>query len=67
MFVEGILTLLDLQIHQLAQFRGQAFNVGDGADSVSLCEATGLIEKISSRSISITYSDQARKGDIVLH
>jgi CDP-paratose 2-epimerase len=67
LFVEDMLALLDIQIKQITRFRGDVFNLGGGAEnSVSLCEATKTMQEISSRSTSITQSDQARKGDIVL-
>jgi CDP-paratose 2-epimerase len=68
LFVEDVLSLLDLQISKLSSFRGEVFNVGGGAaNSISLREATTSMEEISSRSTSITQSDKARKGDIVLY
>jgi CDP-paratose 2-epimerase len=68
LFVEDMLALLDLQIKQITRFRGDVFNLGGGAEnSVSLCEATKTMQEISSRSTSVTHSDQARKGDIVLY
>jgi CDP-paratose 2-epimerase len=68
LFVEDMLALLDLQIKHIAQFRGDVFNLGGGAEnSVSLCEATKTMQELSSRSTSITHANQARKGDIVLY
>jgi CDP-paratose 2-epimerase len=68
LFVKDMLALLDLQIKQIARFRGDVFNLGGGAEnSVSLCEATKLMQETSSRSTSVTHSEQARKGDIVLY
>jgi CDP-paratose 2-epimerase len=68
LFVEDMLALLDLQIKQIARFRGDVFNLGGGAqNSVSLCEATKTMQEVSSRSTSITHTDQARRGDIVLY
>ena len=68
LFVEDMLSLLDLQLAQLPNFRGEVFNLGGGAaNSVSLCEATKAMQEISSRATPITISDQARKGDIVLY
>ena len=63
-----MLALLDIQIRQIGQFRGEVFNLGGGAaNATSLCEATQAMQEISSRSTSITHSEEARKGDIVLY
>jgi CDP-paratose 2-epimerase len=68
LFVEDMLTLLTRQIAQLASFRGEVFNLGGGAaNAISLLEATKCMQEISSRSTSISISDQARKGDVVLY
>jgi CDP-paratose 2-epimerase len=68
LFVEDMLALLDRQLAQIETFRGEVFNVGGGAgNAISLCEATTCMQVISSRCTSITVSDQARKGDVVLY
>jgi CDP-paratose 2-epimerase len=68
LFVDDLLSLLDLQIAQIAHFRGEVFNLGGGAgNSISLCEATKTMQEISSRVTPISISDQARKGDIVVY
>lgn len=66
--VEDMLGLLDLQIKQIAKFRGEVFNLGGGAaNSVSLREATTAMQKISSRTAPVTQTDKARQGDIALY
>lgn len=68
LFVEDMLSLLDLQLPQLANLRGEVFNLGGGAtNAIFLCEATKSMQEFSSRSTSLTYSDQARQGDLVLY
>ena len=68
LFIEDMLVLLDAQIRQIDQFRGEVFNLGGGAmNSISLCEATKTMQEISSRFTPVTHSDQVRKGDIVLY
>lgn len=68
LFVDDMLSLLELQMSNLAACRGEVFNVGGGAtNSVSLCEATASMQEISSRATDITQSDQERKGDIALY
>ena len=68
LFVEDMLSPLDQQLSQLATFRGEVFNLGGGAaNAISLCEATKSMQEISSRSTSVTQSDQVRQADVVLY
>ena len=68
LFVEDMLGLLDLQIDQIARFRGEVFNLGGGvANSISLREATTAMQEISSRTAPIAQIDKARQGDIMLY
>ena len=68
LFVEDMLGLLDIQIRQIGQFRGEVFNLGGGAaNATSLCEATQAMQEISSRTTPVTLSEETRKGDIVLY
>jgi CDP-paratose 2-epimerase len=68
LFVEDMLGLLDIQISQIARFRGEVFNLGGGAaNSISLNEATTSMQEISSRTAPMTQCDKARKGDVILY
>jgi len=68
LFVEDMLALLDLQIGQVARFRGEVFNLGGGAaNSISLREATAAMHEISSRTAPVAQTDKPRQGDIVLY
>lgn len=68
LFVEDMLALLDVQVGQIARFRGEVFNLGGGAaNSISLREATTCMQEISSRTAPVTQTDKARQGDIVLY
>jgi len=68
LFVDDMLSLLDVQMAKLPSFRGEVFNVGGGAaNAISLCEATKCMQEISSRSTSVVHSDEARQGDVVLY
>ena len=68
LFVEDMLSLLDMQIARITRFRGEVFNLGGGTgNAISLQEATKSMREISSRSTSITVSDQPRRGDIALY
>ncbi len=68
LFIQDMLELLDVQLKQIHQFRGEVFNAGGGAaNSISLCEATRMMKEMTGRCTSVTDSDQVRKGDIVLY
>ena len=68
LFVEDMLAALDRQLAQVDSFRGEVFNLGGGLrNAVSLCEATKCMQDISSRSTTITTSEQARRGDVLLY
>jgi CDP-paratose 2-epimerase len=68
LFVEDMLSLLDMQIARITRFRGEVFNLGGGTgNAISLREATKSMQEISSRSTSISVSDQPRRGDIALY
>jgi CDP-paratose 2-epimerase len=68
LFIGDMLELVDKQIARIREFRGEVFNVGGGAgNSVSLREATELMQEMSSREAPVTIAEQSRKGDIVLY
>lgn len=68
LFLGDVGRLLDLQMANIFQLRGEVFNIGGGREnSLSLIEATGIIQEKTGRSISITLDDAIRKGDIVLY
>jgi len=68
LFVEDMLSVLDMQIAQISRFRGEVFNLGGGpGNAISLHEATQSMQEISSHCTSITVSDQPRRGDIALY
>jgi len=63
--VADLLDLIDIQIANLAQFKGQTFNVGGGQDfSLSLYETTKLCQEITGNSIMIEAIPKNRTGDM---
>ncbi len=63
--VADLLDLIDIQIANLEQFKGQTFNVGGGQDfSLSLCETTKLCQEITGNSIMIEAIPENRTGDM---
>jgi CDP-paratose 2-epimerase len=68
LFVEDVCRLVNLEISQIAEVRSGVFNAGGGAaNSLSLVEATQLLEKRLGRSISIAYEENPRKADTVIY
>jgi len=63
--VADLLDLIDIQIANLEQFKGQTFNVGGGQDfSLSLYETTKLCQEITGNSIMIEAIPENRTGDM---
>ena len=63
--VADLLDLIDLQIHDLENLKGQTFNVGGGVYStLSLYETTKLCQKITGNHIPITPVATTRTGDV---
>jgi CDP-paratose 2-epimerase len=68
LFFDDVWSLVQIQMSQMSQFRGEVFNLGGGAaNSLSLLEATSLIEKRLGRSIPIPYEETTRRADIALY
>lgn len=63
--VDDLLDLVRSQLRNLAQSRGEVYNVGGGAASaVSLCELTALCREISGRSIHVGSETATRPADV---
>ena len=68
LFVEDVCRLVDAEIGQLGRLRSGVFNAGGGAaNSLSLVEATQLLEKKLGRSMSISHIDRPRKADTAIY
>jgi CDP-paratose 2-epimerase len=66
--VADLCRLVDQQIHNIAMFNGQLFNVGGGIEgSLSLFEMTKLCNKISGNNIAIESVKENRQADIQLY
>ena len=63
--VEDLADLIEMQLHQPEQFRGETYNVGGGVElSSSLLELTEWCEKLTGQSIPIQSDPETRPGDI---
>jgi CDP-paratose 2-epimerase len=66
--VDDLVTLIDLQIHQIEKFEGKIYNVGGGVEnSASLLEMTTICEKITGSKISIGSETQTRPADLRMY
>ena len=66
--VDDLVTLIDLQIHQIEKFEGKIYNVGGGVEnSASLLEMTAICEKITGNKISIGSESQTRPADLRMY
>lgn len=68
LFIEDMCRLVDIQIEHMDRFRGEVFTVGGGeANSLSLVEATALLQKKLGRQIPITCEHAPRQADTCLY
>jgi CDP-paratose 2-epimerase len=68
LFMDDVLRLVKLQMDRISHCRGEVFNLGGGvANSLSLLEATRLVESKLGRSMPIPYEDAPRAADIALY
>jgi len=68
LFLDDVWNLVQTQMSRISDFRGDVFNLGGGAaNSLSLLEATRLVESRLGRSITIPHEDTVRAADIALY
>ena len=66
--VDDVVSLIDLQIHQIEKFQGKIYNVGGGAEnSASLFEMTSICEKITGNKIQIASEVETRAADLRIY
>lgn len=64
LFIEDICRLVETELGQLDALAGSVFNVGGGKDiTLSLREATALMERMFGRTVPIKLDDDPRKAD----
>jgi len=65
--IDDLYALLRLQLKDIRRHSGKIYNVGGGRDnSVSLCELTGICQRITGRKIRIGSVGRMRQADILL-
>ncbi len=63
--VEDLIDLIDIQIHQIEQFKGKVYNAGGGINtSASLLEMTKICEEITGNKIVIESEMETRPADL---
>ncbi len=76
LFIEDLCRLVELQLVRLfesrraqpCEFLGDVWNVGGGREnSLSLIEATDLMQRLFEKEAPVTYKDKARRGDMVIY
>ena len=66
--VLDVVSLIDLQIHNIEQFVGKIYNVGGGTEnSASLLEMTAICEKITGNRITIDSEIATRTADLRMY
>ena len=66
--VDDVVSLIDLQIHQIEKFQGKIYNVGGGAEnSASLFEMTSICENITGNKIQIASEVETRTADLRIY
>ena len=66
--VDDVVSLIDLQIHQIEKFEGKIYNVGGGIEnSASLLEMTSICEKITGNKIKIASEVETRTADLRIY
>jgi CDP-paratose 2-epimerase len=68
LFIQDLSGLVEIQLAQLDEFSGQVWNVGGGRDrSLSLMEATALVEQLMNKKMKVNYVEEQRKGDMIIY
>jgi CDP-paratose 2-epimerase len=68
LFIPDLCNLLEIQMNRLTEFSGRVWNVGGGrSNSLSLVEATDRFERLLNKKMITSYSDQVRKGDMIIY
>jgi CDP-paratose 2-epimerase len=68
LFIPDLCNLLEIQMSRLTECSGRVWNIGGGrSNSLSLVEATDRLEKLLNKEMMTEYSDQMRKGDMIIY
>lgn len=68
LFADDICNLIDLEINNIEKIKGRVFNIGGGMDNtLSLIEATNLMEKKFNVKMNTEYIPEPRKADHIIY
>lgn len=68
LFIEDLCALVNLQLNRMRELSGQVWNVGGGREnSISLIEATSLMEKLMNKKMHVASSDEVRRRDMIIY
>ncbi|MBI4963557.1 MAG: NAD-dependent epimerase/dehydratase family protein [Desulfomonile tiedjei] len=68
LFINDLCSLVRIQLERLQQLSGRVWNVGGGREnSLSLVEATELMERLMDKKLVTSHQDQIRKGDMIIY
>lgn len=66
--IEDLFNLIDAEIANFQELKGQTFNVGGGLrNSTSLLELTQLCEKVTNKKINVGCDSKTRPGDVKVY
>ena len=67
-FIKDLCTLVRTQLERLGLLSGRVWNVGGARqNSLSLVEATALVERLTNKKMRVNYSEEPRKGDMIIY
>jgi CDP-paratose 2-epimerase len=68
LFIEDLCSLIRIQLQRLQELSGGVWNVGGGRrNSLSLVEASALMERLLNKKLRTTYKEQIRKCDMIIY
>lgn len=68
MFIKDLCSLVGIQLERLQELSGRVWNVGGGRNSsLSLIEATELMERFMRKKMTTRHQKQTRKGDMIIY
>lgn len=68
LFITDLCSLVQIQLKRLRELSGRVWNVGGGRNnSLSLVEATELMERLMNKKMATSYQGQTRKGDMIIY
>lgn len=68
LFIKDLCSLIEIQLLNLQELAGGVWNVGGGRrNSLSLVEASALMERLLGKKMSTNHREEIRKGDMIIY